>query len=165
MSGSDNPKMDTAAAMEVLAQTSMPLEVGEIEFDETGSVRPRTNDQPVSFNFSYHGIKFEGFVPADDTQPMQLYADLGVIPYSIENGFGRKAARSIIQRAHMPNGHLTVDQHSRVHLILKNMPEKPRTPVNVLSAVAALLMEAKPYLDLLEVSLRRQKRRSKRPLE
>lgn len=156
--------MDAQTAMQVLAHTSSPIEVGEIEVDEHGGARPRVSDAPVAFRFRYYGIPFDATMPMDDEGRLQLTATLGVIPFSLENSFGRKAARAIIRRANMPNGRLHVDDQSRVHLEMTGIPAKPRTPVNVLSTVAALLMEAKPYLELLEVSLSRGRRRSRRPL-
>jgi hypothetical protein len=160
----NEPGMTGSAAMEVLAQTSSPVQVGEIEVDDAGAVRPRVSGEPVSFSFTYHGINFSATLPMEDGAHLLLTATLGVIPFSMENAFGRKAARSIISRAKLSNGKLTVDAQSRVHLEMRGQPEKPRTPVNVLASVASLLMEAKPYLDLLEVSLARGKRRSKRRL-
>lgn len=159
-----DPGMDTTTAMKVLAHTSSPIEVGEIEFDEDGGARPRLTDAPVSFRFRYYGVPFDATMPVGDDGRLHLTATLGVIPFSLENSFGRKAARAIIRRAHMPNGRLRVDEQSCVHLEMTGNPAKPRTPVNVLSTVAALLMEAKPYLELLEVSLSRGRRRSRRPL-
>jgi hypothetical protein len=158
------PGMDTTTAMQVLAHTSSPIEVGEIEFDEHGGARPRLSDAPVAFRFRYYGLIFDATMPMADDGRLYLTATLGVIPFSLENSFGRKAARAIIRRAHMPNGRLCVDSQSRVHLEMTGTPEKPRTPVNVLATVAGLLMEAKPYLELLEVALSRGRRRSRRPI-
>jgi len=119
----------------------------------------------VSFRFHYYGVPFDATMPTGDPAArLYLTATLGVIPFSLENSFGRKAARAIIRQAQMPNGRLRVDAQSRVHLEMTGTPQTPRTPVNVLSTVAALLMEAKPYLDLLEVSLSRGRRRSRRPV-
>jgi len=157
------PEMDASNAMEVLAHTSTPLEVGEIEVDEHGAVHPRLSKEPVAFRFSYHGLVFEAIMPTSDEGKLHLTTSIGVIPFSMENAFGRKAAQAIIRRANMPNGRLVVDMQSRVHLEMTGYPDKPRTPVNVLSTVASLLMEAKPYLELLEVSLSRR-RKSSRPI-
>mgnify|MGYP006305506499 CR=1 FL=1 len=163
MASESEPKMDASNAMEVLAHTSTPLEVGEIEVDEHGAVHPRLSKEPISFRFSYYGVTFDAIMPVNEDGTLHLTASLGVVPFSVENPFGRKAAHAIIRRAKMPNGRLVVDMQSRVHLEMTGYPEKPQTPVNVLSTVAALLMEAKPYLDLLEVSLSRR-RKSSRPL-
>lgn len=164
MATNTKPEMDAGNAMEVLAQTSMPLEVGAVEMDADGSLRPRISDHPVAFSFSYYGLNFEARLPMGEDTKLHLTADLGVIPFSVENAFGRKTARSIIRGAKLPNGQLTVDAQSRVHLHMAGTPETPRTPVNVLSTVAALLMEAKPYMELLELSLRRHRRRSNRQI-
>lgn len=163
MASENQPEMDASKAMEVLAHTSTPLEVGEIEVDEHGTVHPRLSSEPVSFRFSYYGLIFDAIMPMEDEGKLHLTTSLGVVPFSMENAFGRKAAQSIIRRANMPHGRLVVDMQSRVHLEMTGYPEKPRTPVNVLSTVASLLMEAKPYLELLEVSLSRR-RKSSRPL-
>lgn len=158
-----DPNLDPSRAMEVLAHTSTPLEVGAIEVDEHGDVHPRLSREPVSFRFRYYGAVFDAILPMADDDKLYLTANLGVVPFSAENAFGRKAAHTIIRRARMPNGRLVVDMQSRVHLEMTGFPETPRTPSKVLATVAALLMEAKPYLELLEVALSRR-RKSNRPL-
>ena len=155
---------EQSSAVEVLSQTAMPVEVGEIHLNEKGMLESRDPSLPIAFNFVYNGVRFNAEVPVDEAGTLRLTAMLGVVPYSIENAFGRRAALAIIHRAHLPNGRLTVDSNSKVHIALKAIPDRPRTPVSVLSSVAALLMEAKPYLELLEVPLRRKPRRGKRPL-
>jgi len=148
----------SASFVEVLANTSRPLEVGEIAFESERNVRTRDPNRPINFSFRYHSLKFSAEVPAKPENPIVLSAVLGVLPYSVENAFGRRAAKAIIQRAHVPNGRLWIDDNTRVHLEVKAVPPRPRTPVSVLSTVTAMLMEAKPYLDLLEVALRRRRR-------
>ena len=155
---------EQAGAVEVISQTSMPLEVGQVHLNAQGILEQRDPSQPIAFSFTYNGVKFAAEVPVDDAGTLRLTAILGVIPYSIENAFGRRAALAIIHRARLPSGHLRVDRNSRVHLSLEGIPDRPRTPVSVLSTVATLLMEAKPYLELLEVPLQHKPRRGNRRL-
>lgn len=165
MENADSPEVEarnTSGFVEVLAQTSSPVEVGEIEFGQEGVLRQRTSDKPLTFTFFYHGIKWAAAVPHDRDGPIKLTAVLGVIPYSIENAFGRRAAKAIVARAHLPNGRLWIDDTTRVHIELSGTPPRPRTPVSVLSSVTAMLIDAKPYLDLLDVALRRSRRRARR---
>jgi len=154
----DHGTQKPSGFVEVLAQTSSPVEVGEIELTEEGVLRPREPDQPLSFSFIYNGIKFHADVPHDPSQAIHLTATLGVLPYSMENAFGRRAAKAIVARAQLPNGRLRIGEQLRVMIELAATPPRPRTPVSVLSTVTALLMEAKPYLDLLDVALRRRRR-------
>jgi len=155
---------EQAGAVEVLSQTATPLEVGQVHLNAQGILEQRDPSQPITFSFTYNGVKFAAEVPVDAEGALRLSAVLGVVPYSIENAFGRRAALAIIQRARLPSGRLSLDLNSRVHISLETIPDRPRTPVSVLSAVATLLMEAKPYLELLEVPLQHKPRRGNRRL-
>jgi hypothetical protein len=147
-----------ASAVEVLSQASRPVEVGEVELDETGRIRPRADRHPIAFNFVYRGLTFHAELPVDSDGPLTLRAVVGVIPYSAENAVGRRAAWTILAHARPARGRLWWDAHMRVHIELKATPPRPRTPVNVVATVVSLLMDALPYLDLLDVALRRPRR-------
>jgi hypothetical protein len=155
----DKDAPSSASAVEVLSQTAMPVEVGDVELDEQGFVRQRTNDQPIRFDFVYRGVTFHAELPVDcEDGLLTLRAVVGVIPYSAENAVGRRAAWTILAHARLARGKLWCDNHMRVHMELRAVPSRPRTPVNVVATVVSLLMDALPYLDLLNVALRRPRR-------
>jgi len=129
-----------------------PIEVGELAIKPDGEVYPRPGDQPVEFTFEYVGVTFEAHLPADRDAPLTLTARIGKLPYSAETPFGRRMVRTLLQHAQIPHGKLTLDFHGRVHLTMHGTPWRPRTPVHVMVIVAGLLVEAKPYLDLLQAA-------------
>lgn len=148
----------SAGAMEMLSQTSLPVEVGEIELDERGKVRQRSENRPICFSFVYRGITFHADLPVDRDAALTLRSTLGVIPYSAENPLGRRAAWTILTHARPPGGRIWWDLNMRVHLEVSAVPTRPRTPVNVMATAAALLVNIQPYLELTDVALRRPRR-------
>lgn len=148
----------SASAMEMLSQTSLPLEVGAVELDEQGKVRQRAQDRPVCFSFVYRGVTFHADLPVERDAPLTLRGIVGVVPYSAENPLGRRAAWTLLAHARPACGRLWWDAQMRVHLEVSTVPPRPRTPVHVMAAAAALLVDIQPYLELMEVALRRPRR-------
>ncbi len=145
-------------AMETVSDTQMPVEVGDIELDSQGHVRARDQEQPIRFSFVYQGLTFYAVLASDRDGPLELNGVVGTVPYSAETLFGRRVALTILSMAHLPRGRLWMDERMRIHVTLSAVPPRPRTPVTVLSTATALLMDAKPHLDLLGVALRRPRR-------
>jgi len=157
-------EMDVAdpRTLRVIAQTPRPVEVGQLVLDENGLLQHREDDEPVRFSFTYAGASFTVDVPSEYGSPIVVRAMLGVVPYTAENSQRRWMARAILRRARLDQGRLVQDNHSRVHLEMWEEPPQPRTPVNVLATVVALLLSVRPYLRLLEAALRPVRRRRSR---
>lgn len=145
-------------AMETVSNTQMPVEVGDVELDSQGHVRARDQEKPLNFSFVYQGVTFDAVLASDRDGPLELHGIIGTVPYSAESLFGRRVALTIVAMTHLPRGRLWMDESMRIHLNLSAVPPRPRTPVTVLSTATALLMDAKPQIDLLSVALRRPRR-------
>ncbi|WP_143006166.1 hypothetical protein [Limimonas halophila] len=141
--------------LRVIAETERPVEVGDLVMDPQGLLQHRSDANPVTLTFSYHGYSFVANVPAEPETPLVLRATLGAIPYSAESVYCRRLARTVLAQARLNRGRMVRDNHSQVHLEMWMEPPRPRTPANVVSTIVALLLDARPYLDLLGPTLQR----------
>ena len=144
------------SALKQVANTALPLEVGSVVVGEDGHIAHNTDDRPLSFRFSACGIDFEADL-ASKAAPLRLRANLGKLPYSAESPDGRRLARLVMASTdRLCRGHILLSPDQDMLLEGELNPPSPRTPVNVIAAAVTLILEFKPYLDLLAeaVSLR-----------
>ncbi|MGF1609774.1 MAG: hypothetical protein ACFCUQ_10285 [Kiloniellales bacterium] len=133
----------------------MPLEVGRIEVDDEGYLRAREGDQPLGFRFSFRGFDFDVLVESGEAGSVHLKGALGVLPFTAESDIGRRVVQRLFAAADKLNrGRLVLSERGEITIEASTVPPKPRTPISIMATVAALLLEAKPYIELLAEVLR-----------
>jgi hypothetical protein len=145
------------SAVKEMANTSLPLEVGSVMLGEDGHIRPACGDRPLHFRFTACGVDFEADL-ASKTAPLRLRANLGKLPYSAESPDARRLARTVIASTdRLRRGHILLTPEQDIVLEGELNPPSPRTPVAVIATAVSLILDFKPYLDLLgeAVALRR----------
>lgn len=145
------------SAVKTVAETSLPLEISSVVLGEDGHIRHADEDRPLHFRFSACGIEFEADL-ASKTAPLRLRANLGKLPFSAESPDGRRLARTVMAATdRLRRGHILLSAEQDMVLEGELNPPSPRTPVAVIATAVALILDFKPYLDLLgeAVSLRR----------
>jgi hypothetical protein len=129
-----------------------PYEVGQLAVHPTGDLETREEAYPVAFEFVYRGVPFHADIKSDPEEPLSLRASVGVIPYSAETALGRQMAAQFAALARPQRGRFTLEPGGRIALAFEAVIPRPRTPVTVLATVTSLLVEIRPYLDILEAA-------------
>lgn len=124
-------------------------EVGELAVGDDGRIYPRPDGEPVLFRFRYEGLAVTAELPQDRTQPLVLQVRAGVLPYSAETVTGRRAVLTLLKHAAPARGRIALDHAGGVHLRFADHTPSPRTPVHVMATLVSLLLEMRPYLQLL----------------
>lgn len=151
-----NPSSQKSALRQV-AGTPLPLEVGSVVLGEDGHISRADVNRPLHFRFCACGIDFEADL-ADSNAPLRLRANLGKLPYTAESPEGRRLARTVMASTdRLRRGHILLSPEQDIVLEGELNPPSPRTPVAVIATVVALILDFKPYLDLLgdAISMRR----------
>jgi hypothetical protein len=157
-SGLPEPEAAIESAVKKVASTSLPLEVGSVVLGDDGHIRHADEDRPLFFRFTACGIEFEGDL-ASRTAPLRLRANLGKLPFSAESPDGRQLARTVMAATdRLRRGHILLSAEQDMVLEGELNPPSPRTPVAVIATAVALILDFKPYLDLLgeAVAIRRK---------
>lgn len=129
-----------------------PLEVGDLDLHPEGNIYPRPGDLPMVFQFVYEGIHFDAELSADREGPLTLTANLGVLPYSAETPCGRQAILTLLREGAPAYGKLELDRDGRVRITLSAATQRPRTPVFIMATITALLIDARPYIQVMRTA-------------
>ncbi len=141
-------KLPSTAAF--VADRRFPLRAGEIELDGQGRIHARSDKGPLRFGFAYRGVQFGAEVEIESEPRVKLTAELGQLPYSIEIGDGRSMIRRILAASdRVPHGHIRLSESNDMLLEAESSPPLPFTPVSLMVTLTALLLDFRPYLDLL----------------
>ena len=126
-----------------------PYEVGHLSVSPAGQVAAYPSPCAVAFDFVYRGVPFHAELPGDPEAPITISAVLGVLPYSAETVAGRRTALDILSLAKPARGTVSLEAGGRIHARFSAPVPRPRTPVTVVATVSCLLVDVRPYLDLL----------------
>lgn len=156
---SETPELEepTESAVAELSATAawvaghdFPLKVGDIRVDERGRIRPRDSTAPLRLGFAYRGVEYHAEVETAPEPRVRLTAELGKLPYSMEIGEGRRLIRRILdQSALTPHGHIELSEDHDLRLEAVSTPPEPFTPASLMATLTALLLDFRPYLELL----------------
>jgi len=143
------PKSSLREAIELVSDQSTPLEAGFLEIGEDGTVRRRPPG-PSICAFEYRGAPFQALIVAGDEARVRLTANLGKMPFSAESPIARRLIAQLIAGAErLPRGRIALGPGNEIVLETEEAPPAPRTPVSVMATIIALLLDIKPYLELL----------------
>lgn len=126
-----------------------PYEVGHLAVSPAGHVATYPSPCRVAFDFVYRGVPFHADLPGDPESELSLTAVLGVLPYTAETRTGRRATLEILRLARPARGRLALTSGERIQAHFSAPVPRPRTPVTVVATVGCLLVDLRPYLDLL----------------
>ena len=144
---------DDKSAVKTVAETAVPLEVGAIALGADGHIQHNDEDRPLHFSFTACGIRFEADLEGRSA-PLRIKANLGKLPYSAESPEGRRLARSVLAATdRLHRGQILLSEKQDMVLQGELTPPSPRTPVSVIATAAALIVDFKPYVDMLADAL------------
>lgn len=144
---------DDRSAVKTVADTAVPLEVGAIALGPDGHIQHNDEDRPLHFSFTACGIRFEADLQGR-CAPLRIKANLGKLPYSAESPEGRRLARSVLAATdRLHRGQILLSDKQDMVLHGELTPPSPRTPVSVIATAAALIVDFKPYVDMLADAL------------
>ncbi|MDJ0944174.1 MAG: hypothetical protein QNJ30_11945 [Kiloniellales bacterium] len=136
--------------IEALAKRNLPLEFGAVELDDAGRVTRRDPGKPLHVRFHYLGVPFDIEISGAGSDRISLAADLGELPYTAESPLGRHYAQQLVRAAGvLPHGRILIDDRQHLRLEAACPRPSPSTISQVLAAIAAMLLEALPYLRFL----------------
>jgi hypothetical protein len=147
-------KSGLRAILELVTRGHSPLQVGDIAVSDDGQICLRSGDQPLLFAFAYRGVDFEARMETAPTARIALSAELGKLPYSMETQRGRRLTRRIVAATtDLPGGKIVVSDDQDMSLVASAQPPLPLTPASVMATITSLLLDFRPYIDLLCESL------------
>lgn len=119
--------------------------------EHTGVLAHRGGSGAIDFQFVYLGYPFAVRAEAGSRgATVNIRAILGYLPYTSESRRGRYGAMEILQACSQAMGQrVRLADKQRLILSDKRTTRDALTPVNLMSIMVGMLLEAKPYLQLL----------------
>ncbi len=157
--------LDISQTVRTLSEHALPLEVGSFEVAQDGAVRPRPDGTPLSLAFQYRGIAFEAQIETAGEARLRLTASLGPLPFTAEAPWNRYFVSRLIAKAgRLPRATLDLREGSEVCIVADMAPPEPRTPAAIMATITALLLEMRPYIEVLRAALPRAEAAEATPL-
>ncbi len=152
-SESEAGKSAGPSTVKKVAEAALPLEVGSLALGEDGHIQHGREDSPLHFRFTACGLDFEADLAGKDA-PLRLTAHLGKLPYTAQSPDGRRLARSVLAATdRLRRGQILLTENQDMILQGELTPPSPRTAVNVIATATALILDFKPYIDLMAEAL------------
>ena len=134
----------------IASETKLPIELGSIEITEDGRVATAPAGRPLTFSFLYRDLTFAGEVGPEAGDRMRLVGEFGKLPYTAELPKGRHAIRQLVAASRRnKHTHFFITPTQDIRLAMEIVPAQPKTPVSIVAAVTALLLEALPAVELM----------------
>ena len=160
----DIDQIDSAPDIEPVAAASDDKAHGDIwaaVFDPQAEHRP---ELPISFQFRWgERTIWCRVVESQGNLSLRVTADLGPVPFSSERPARRARVQALCHRRfRLPQGDFSRTGTQRV-VYSDHVPlHEPTTGMDVVTAIARLLLLGKPYFALLDTDERRSVRRKRR---
>lgn len=167
-SGNEPSESETGEAVgpstvKKVGEAALPLEVGSLALGEDGHIQHGREDSPLHFRFTACGLDFEADLAGKDA-PLRLTAHLGKLPYTAQSPDGRRLARSVLAATdRLRRGQILLTENQDMILQGELTPPSPRTAVNVIATATALILDFKPYIDLMAEALNLYPQRPSEP--
>lgn len=127
-----------------------PEELQDI-VEHQGVLAHRGGSGAIDFQFTYLGFPFAVRAEAGARgATVNIRAVLGYLPYTSESRRGRLGAMQILQASAQVLGQrVHLGDKQRLIMSDKRSTKDTLTPVNLMALMVGMLLEAKPYLELL----------------
>ncbi|HVJ42628.1 MAG TPA: hypothetical protein VM639_14080 [Dongiaceae bacterium] len=128
-----------------------PQALDRIQFEQDGSVRVGERGRPLEFSFGFQGLRFGANTRQIDSGTiLQVAADIAADPYSVEGATLRRSVHAVIDASQaLPYSRLVITKQKRIFCIGKAALPTPAAPKDLLSGAVEILLDIKPYLEML----------------
>lgn len=123
---------------------------GPLALGKTIEIAGKSSNK-FEFSFEYLGLLFAVKASSEGQKThMKVHAHLGNMPYSVEGSARRNNALQILDVASLHlGGRVIVTPRKRILLIEDYVFNEPLTPVLMLTKTTTLLIQAKPFLEIM----------------
>lgn len=136
--------------MSLLANQKLPLAMHSFAVGDDGRLVKQVLSR-IAFHFIFDGLTYHAVaLQGEDTGFVEIYTDLGGIPYSAE-GVARRVdvAEIIYATRDLPNIRVSVTAKQHVLLSASSVVDNATASQTILSTVAMLVIKTQPWLKLL----------------
>lgn len=137
--------------MDMLAKNMLPAEVSHLRIDDAGKVRMGRSGGLVEFQFSYMDVRFSANTRQIQSGPIvQISGEVGPLPYSAEGIEVRRSTMAIIDASQsLDHTRLAISKFKTILCVGRGPIQENWGPVDLIAAAAGVILEIRPYLQIL----------------
>ena len=145
-------------AIPLLKLQQLPPEEPRLRVHPDGTLQIGRQDGQIEFGFHALGFSFSANTrPVEGGTVLQFSAEIAPLPYSAEGVPCRRAVIAILEASQaMPQARLVVSKHRWIYCIGRAMLPPQWEPKDAIAATTRLVLEVKPYLQMLQDALPRR---------
>lgn len=145
-------------ALPLLKLQPLPPEEPRLRVTADGTLQIGRKEGQIEFGFTYMGFNFEAHTrPTANGSVLQLSAEIAPLPYSAEGVATRRAVIAILEASQATaEVRLVISKHRWIYCIGKAALTPGWEPEQVIAAATRLVLEVKPYLQMLREVLPRR---------
>jgi hypothetical protein len=127
------------------------LAARSVAVDGAAHLRGLTDRGSLDFTFEFLGFEFAVHAETGESDgSLRIFANLGHLPYTAESPYLRVNMRAIVAAAaSVLDGRLRIASDQRILLTDDRHFDDPLTPASLLANTTGMLIEARPYIELL----------------
>lgn len=138
-------------ALEISREEELPLQLHHVELSESGEVRRRRKDADLTFSFIHRGMPFACECTTTEEPELKIVGELGKLPFTAESTKGRHFLKHLaVATNNLPKGRFAILDNQDVRLLAEVVPPQGLTPVSLIAALTAVLLQFKPFFELAE---------------
>lgn len=141
----------TLDSLPMLATNKLPAGVEQLHFDASGTVRIGRGGGLVEFGFRFMDVRFTANTRQIQSGPIiQISGEIAPLPYSAEGITVRRSAIAVIDASQeLAHTRLAISKHKTILCVGKAPVVEPWTPIDLIVATASVMLEVKPFLQIL----------------
>lgn len=135
----------------MLANSTLPPGVDHMHIETDGTVRLGRGGELIEFRFKFMDVPFSATTRQVQSGPIvQISGEIAPLPYSAEGLVMRRSVMAIIDASQeLLHSRLAISKHKTILCVGKAPFVLPATPLDLISAATSVLLEVKPFLQLL----------------
>jgi hypothetical protein len=137
--------------MDMLAKKMLPSDVDHLRIDDQGKLRIGRSGGLVEFQFTFMDVPFTANTRQIQSGPIvQISGEVAPLPYSAEGITIRRSTMAIISASqHLSHTRLAISKYKTILCVGKAPIGESWTPVDLIAAATSVILEIKPYLQML----------------
>ncbi|WP_374651972.1 hypothetical protein [Dongia sp.] len=141
----------TNSILPMLANSMLPPGVDHMHISTDGTVRLGHGGELIEFGFSYMDVPFTATSRQIQSGPIiQISGEIAPLPYSAEGLTVRRSAMAIIEASQeLAHARLAISKQKTILCVGKAPFTIPATPVDLIAAVTSVILEVRPFLQIL----------------
>jgi hypothetical protein len=145
-------KLEAISSLANVNVDSLPLGVNAIDINADGVPSIAEPPRPSRLRYVVHGLPFYAAVSPteDDGATCQVWAEVGVLPYTVQSPAKRGAILAVLQSTRtLPTAKLLVQGGQKIILFSESRKSERFTPEDIIFQTVTVLQEARPFLAIL----------------